>query len=249
MGQLELSVDELMQKYESDVEADCKPRIRAKYSIDQARTDYPEDVLVRWAWSDELYRLRPHLGGPFPHLQRLSDEDLARRLARDELVLAEPIRKRVDAIWAREARGVTIGMHVRHTDRKNRYDHYPILVDEVRRQNPRATLFLATDSTAVEAAFRGRYDRVVVTDKWHPPAGMPLHRTRGCPDKVQIGIEALVDLWLLSRCEYLIYNSTSSFGLFAALLSSSSPENLIDTAPRTQVGVRRLKQWVKEFLV
>jgi hypothetical protein len=243
---LRLSVDELLARHGAD-DADHSADVRARFSIDQARADYTEDVLVRWAWTDEVFRLRPHLRGAFASLAACTDEALLRKIVREDVGLSEPIRQRVHEVQTREFSDVTIGMHIRHSDRRNKYQQYPAIIERIRRQYPRATLFLATDNASVEADLCRRYGRIVVTKKWYAPPGTPLHRGGVCPDKLELGIEALTDLWLLGRCDYLVYNSTSSFGLFASLLSSSPGAHLIDTAPRVQTTLRWLKQRAKEL--
>jgi hypothetical protein len=241
------SVDELIAKHEPP-EAENAPSVSSKYTIDAARLDYPEDVAVRWAWTDELYRMRQHFRGPHAVLRGLDDETLLRRTLRNEVELQPELRGRVDEFAARELGEVNIGLHIRYSDRKNSFEQYPLLVDRIVRRHPNATIFLATDNRDVEAQFRQRYQRVAVTQKWYPPPGVPLHRTP-TPDKLELGMEALVDLWLLGRCQYLVYNDTSTFGVMANLLSSAPRENVFETSPRLSSVVRRVKHWGKQLRV
>ncbi len=49
-----------------------------------------------------------------------------------------------------------------------------------------------------------------------------------CPDRVQNGREALMDMYLLASCNDLIFSSQSSFGLVASILSKTSKQHLHD---------------------
>jgi hypothetical protein len=92
---------------------------------------------------------------------------------------------------------------------------------------PGATIFLATDNRAVEKSFLRRYDRVVIHPKWYPrAAGEAIHGHYACPDKLRAAEDAFIDLYLLSRCDFLIYSSRTTFARCAAYISdqpSGSP--------------------------
>jgi hypothetical protein len=117
------------------------------------------------------------------------------------------------------------------------------------RKHPTATIFLATDNQKVEAIFRDRYPRVAVTAKWFPDPGVPVHRTRECPDKLEAGIEALVDMYLLGQCDYLVYNKTSTFGVFAYLLSNAPREHIFETSPFLKTSAKGVVRWLRAKLV
>jgi hypothetical protein len=247
-GHLRESVDELIAKLEPP-EAENAPSVSAKYTIDVARIDHSEDIAVRWAWTDELYRMRQHFRGAHAALRALSDEAVLRQVIRNDVALAPELQQRVDEFASRELSDVNIGLHIRYSDRKNSFDIYPMLVDRILARHPKATIFVATDNQDVEKQFRDRYPRVAVTKKWYPPPGVPLHRVPNCPDKFELGVEALTDLWLLGRCQYLVYNDTSTFGVMAHLLSSAPRGNVFETSPRSSKVVRRVKQWGKQLRV
>ena len=91
-----------------------------------------------------------------------------------------------------------------------------------------ATIFLATDNKRteleIEAMFPGRVKKL---KKLMPDNGVPLHCTRNYMTK-QVFREAVFDMYLLSRCGYLIFSSSSSFGLISALLSKAPTGNIFD---------------------
>jgi hypothetical protein len=89
---LSQSVDELMSLHEAHVEADTQASVNAKYTIDFLRADYPEDAVVRWSYTDEMYRLRRHFHGPFAYLREWRDEAILRHIIKDELRRFPPSR-------------------------------------------------------------------------------------------------------------------------------------------------------------
>lgn len=242
-GHLRDSVDDLLLQND-DHERDQDPRVAGRYTIDFSRADYPEDVLVRWSYTDEVFRIRPHLSGELGHLRALRDEDLLRTVMRDNLVLSAPLQQRVEDFRKERFGNTTIGLHIRYSDRKNSFEQYPVITDRILRQKPDAVIFLATDNQDVESYFRRRYRRVVTTKKWYPPAGTPLHRVRDCPDKTEMGASALVDMFLLSSCDYLVYNKTTTFGLCANLLSAAPADQRFETSPLRATAMQMLR-WVR----
>jgi hypothetical protein len=247
-GHLAESVDELMARHETNENADMQAGVNSRYTADFLRVDQPEDVLVRWSYTDEMYFLRRHFKGNYSQLRMLEDEQILKNLVRDRLKLVPAIRRRIDEFRDANFSDVNIGLHIRYTDRKNSFDQYPVLVDKIMRKHPNATVFLATDNKTVEKTFRDRYARVAVTEKWSAEPGTPLHRTRACPDKFELGVEALVDMYLLGHCEYLVYNKTSTFGVFASLLSQAPKENVFETSPLKEEA-KNLVRWLKRKLV
>jgi hypothetical protein len=84
-------------------------------------------------------------------------------------------------------------------------------------------IFLATDNQRMVNIFNQEFDRVVVAPKWFPPPGERMHQNWDtCPDRIQNGKEALVDLCLLAECNDLVFSSQSSFGYLASILSNAN---------------------------
>jgi hypothetical protein len=243
-GQLQRPVDELMIQHDG-IEADEDPRKVARYTVDFARLERPEEVLVRWSFFDDVHTLRRHFAAHAPELVRLSDEDVLRRVIQEELVPAAIIRDAVADFARRHFGEVTIGVHVRHSDRKNSYSGYPAIIRRILARHPGARIFLATDNVDVERYFRERFENLSVTEKWFGEAGVPLHRGRRIPNKFDVGVEALIELYLLARCQYLVYNRTSSFALVANLLSEAPASQRVETSTPAQRALdllRRIKR-------
>lgn len=134
----------------------------------------------------------------------------------------------------------TIGVHVRQTDNMSAawIDRKGVAVSAIDavlgerlRFEPSATIFLATDNRAVQKSFLRRYKRVVVHPKWHPQvAGEAIHGHYACPDKVRAAEDALIDLYLLSRCDFLVYSSRATFARCATYISRQPADRRVDVA-------------------
>lgn len=240
-GHLDQSVDEMLRVYEPDNDdADEIGAIVAKYTIDPSVADYQEDVVVRWAFVHELYKMKRHAQGKFEYLRHLADDVILRKVIREALVPCAEVRERVDDLRSKHFGDKAIGLHIRHTDRKNSFEGYEKFVDRFLRRNPKGAVFLATDNIDVETYFKQRYPHVVAAEKWYPEPGQPIHRNLDNPDKLASAREALIDMYLLSKCDFLVYNGTSSFGLFARLLSDIPSSESVDLAPFSMK--RQMKQ-------
>jgi hypothetical protein len=86
----------------------------------------------------------------------------------------------------------------------------------------------------------------VVTDKWLGEAGEALHISSSNNDKLNNVKEALVDMFLLAACDYLIFPAWSSFSLCSSYFSNASSENIYPL--KKQGGVRGRLAQMKELL-
>jgi hypothetical protein len=243
IGNLSTSVNELMYKFEKDENADSDSTISSKYTINLSKSDYREDVIVRWAWSDEIHRFRRRLlpGG----MRFLSDSALLSHTICQNFTLAPGVQSQVDAFSAKRFSDRMIGVHVRQSDRIVPVERYFPIIDRIRSQHPGAGLFLATDNRNVEELLKNRYQNVVSTAKWFAPPGTPLHRTRDCPNKLQGGWEALNDIYLLARCQHLVYSHASTFGVVARLLSHAPAAQVFDVSPLPHLLARRVREKIR----
>jgi len=195
-------------------------------------------------------RLAPawDLEGPFRH--QVASADLARDYDEDVVVfvsykpplkpgrlrrhvrLQAPVEKIVQDFAASHfCQHPTIGIHVRATDRRRKAGlrslHAPIraaLADK-----PNAHLFLSTDNRDVIEEMHDLYGALVISrDKWLPPAGseVGLHklamRELDAEQRQKSYTDAVIDLFLLSRCESLICHRGSTFSRCAGAYSHSS---------------------------
>lgn len=232
-GNLQYSVDRLFAKlYPHDVEIDTVGKVARLYTIDTRKISYSEKVVVRWGWTQELYKLRRFFHGPHEKLKYMTDNKILGSVIRERLCPVDEIQLCVKAFRDKFFNDAVIGLHIRHSDRKNSYDGYFKYVDNFLRVYPSGVVFVATDNSDVEFRFKSRYPNTVASEKWYPPPGMPIHRNRH-PDRdlLRNAREALIELYLLGTCNALVYDSTSTFGYLASLLSDAPNENIFDMAP------------------
>src|SRR5439155_11164100 len=118
-GKLDRTVDQLFTECEpNDPNADMRPRVAAKYTVSFARLQHPQQILVRWAYREDVDILRNHLkrlacGIPVP-----SANDLLKNVATTKLAPRPSIRQAVNDFAQRHFSDTTIGIHVRYTDNK-----------------------------------------------------------------------------------------------------------------------------------
>ena len=199
-----------------------------RLSIDLTKLDYREDVLVMQTYNEKIDLLRSHFEGRFKELSRASTKDILSKLLREDLILNPLIKERVDRFKNNNFIGETVGVHVRYAD--HRVSLLAILdkLNILLRREPGLQVFLATDNIQIKKMFEENYPGVITTSHWYPKPGSRLHNNQDCPDPLEGGIEALVDLYLLAECTYLIIDTSSSFSYVARLLTKAPDSNIFD---------------------
>lgn len=218
-------------------------RDRSALSADLSRLDHPENVLVFWAQEERVRQLRRHFRGEFQPLARQTDDAILRDLMRSELAphpeIVERVRDFQQRLWSEEV----IGVHLRCSDLRGRIQATFRQVDRIAASHPQSRVFLATDNEDLLRHARERYGaRLIATTKWFPVPGQPIHRTVGGPDGITKARDALLELYLLGSCGWLISDQRSSFAYLAALLSDSPPERSSNLDPGAF-----LPRWVGQF--
>jgi hypothetical protein len=215
-------------------------------SFDQTRFDYPESVLVMWDF-DQF----PSAWAATPTGKRIGDspESALRLLARERLRPSTEVLSAVRAVMEARFAPRMIGVHVRKTDERgavNRHmelDTLFSLLDPLLDKREAPGVFLATDNLDVEQALLGRYPHVVTSNKWFGRPGDPLHFNKNVLDRTQVAIEALVDIYLLAACDWLIHPAESSFSRVAALLGDIPQGRIYSVPPGSANWRRRLRAW------
>ncbi len=204
------------------------PFLWKRFSIDLSRLDYQQDVLVMWAYFPLIDLMRAHFRGEFSRLRSLDTDTILRETMNQYLELQPAVQERVDSIRRDWPRNPTLGAHVRHTDKKTNVPGIQHKVNKLRSQHPGAQLFLATDNRAMEELFMQTYGGLLTAPKWYPQGGIRLHESAECPDKMQNGIEALTDLYLLAGCDYLVLDTSSALSRLAGILADRKCTQICD---------------------
>lgn len=119
-----------------------------------------------------------------------------------------------------------VGVHVRRTDNVDAIRRSPLTafaeaMRAQRRQDPSVRFFLATDDPRVVAELRGEFGDAILH---HPPRSLD----RGDPRAIE---DALVELWCLASCRYLLGSAASSFSQTAWELRGIPHEQIDVTGP------------------
>lgn len=244
-GQLHKSMSAMISEYDPNKHSSIF--IHRKYSVDVRKLEYDENILVFWYPTEHINALRKHLQNPEYGFSSLNKAQIIRKVFREQMYLPDEIQQRIADFKAKNWHDVVIGLHIRHTDRRTKLVKYERPLMRFLKCNPKAFIFLSTDNRKVSEDYHRRYKNVFSTPKWFPDGFSSMHQNRTCPDKVANGIEALVDMYLLADCDYLIYPGSSTFSWISRLLSDMPSERVVDTE-RFDPKVR-LKRWIRERVV
>ena len=243
-GNLHKSMSEMLHEYDPDKHSSIT--IHRKYSIDINKLDYDEDVVVFWYYTGRIKALKKYLSDKYDDFAKLDENGIIRKVLTEKMILNEDIRRRIEQFKAEHKADKVIGVHIRYTDRKTDLDKYEKYLGHFLKQCPDSHIFLATDNQQVSEDYRKRYKNVFSTHKWYPQGATSMHQNDCCPDKIENGIEALVDMYLLAQCSCLIYSGYSTFSLISQILSDAPSENIIDI-DRFNITVR-LKKLIRELI-
>lgn len=209
----------------------------ARTSIDFTHLNYMQNLIVGWAadlqpalaLSGLLRDKAIDLGEPY--LRGVSDRDILHSLAVKHLHLQEPLARRVED-FARQnfCKAHTVGLHIRYTDLQSpleaMLDCLRQVLGAAKARGEACTVFLATDNRHVQTMVRKLFPNTVFTPKVFPAGDEPLHCFVPELSNVQKGEEALVDMYLLSKCDEIIYYSQSSFSRIPVLLADLPEKNV-----------------------
>jgi nodulation protein Z len=234
-GHLDLTANLMIRKFAPGHHSGLT--IHRKFSADLSRVDHPEEVAVVWSFTHQFKAVRRHVHGPLTEFAGLSDMEVARQMLGNSLRPLPSVMARVDEFDRRYlvGQGPVVGLHIRYTDRKTPLPALRRSLNRIRSVHPDCPIFLATDNLSLLHQFTRLYAPVISTPKWYPESGKRMHASNACEDKLEAGIEALVDMYLLARCDYLVYSSNSTFPVISSLVTKAPPSNVIDVERRNLV--------------
>jgi hypothetical protein len=219
------------------------PFIYRRLSIDLAHPDVEPAVAVFWSYLPKMARLRRRARRS-ARFRDMTSDDLTRWALQRYFQPSARIRTAAGEVMAACA-GPVIGVHVRYTDRKVSLDRIYREVDALRDKMPDAPIFLATDNENVQSRFLDRYSRVFVIEKALGDDDSPLHDRVEMQDRLLEAENALIDMYALSSCDWLVHSRHSTFSVAAALIGGipKSRQRDIDRSnPRVVV-----KRWIQAW--
>jgi hypothetical protein len=210
-----------------------------QFSIDPGMLDYKEELAVMWTYQQKIDSLRKHFAGRLEELAGAATEAILRNVLREDLLLHPEIRRRVDEFKKANFTGPTVGVHVRYTDYRSRLWAILYKLNKLLKCNRNLRIFLSTDNLQIKNMFEESYPAVTSTSHWYAPTpGVALHNNQNRVDPTENGVEALVDLYLLGECDYLIIDSSSSFAYLASLLTNAPESRVFNVARRGKPPAR-----------
>jgi len=216
----------------SDPSAHRRVSAHKQYSIDASRVDQAEQTAVFWHYMDQIHASRKVIEAKLNGYRGLNYEQMLGKALREELPLRSEVTRRIDAFADEHFSGRVIGLHIRYSDAKAPVDKCERALERMVREDPDAKIFLATDSREMEQRIRDRYGSVLITEKWLPEGGEAAHQNPDCDEPVENGIEALTDMYLLARCDRLIYARRSTFSFVSACVGDFARVDVVDVDAR-----------------
>jgi hypothetical protein len=191
-----------------------------RLTVDPARLNYQEEVVVYCSRFERIHEMRRNFRGEFRHLADKSDEQILRDLVRTEIVLRPELAGQVERFRGRHFADEIVGVHVRNSDLSLGVEKLLRCTDKILASRHNCKVFMATDNIDNLHQARRRYgvDRLLATEKWFPAPGRPIHWAAERGSQLQTAREALVDLYLLGACDWLVADWRSSFAYVAWLL-------------------------------
>jgi hypothetical protein len=233
-GQLRKSATDMSSRYGNQYDS----QIWRKFSIDLTKLDYPEDVVVMWTYTHKVELLRSHFTEDFEEFSRLETKDILRKVLRETLILHPQISERVTAFKNDKFEEKTVAVHVRYSDHRTSIRSTLKTLNTLLNVEPDLQIFLATDNLNIKKLFEDIYSNVITMPHWYPAPGLKTHQNEKCQNRMENGIEALIDLYLLAECDYLVIDTSSSFSYVASLLTKVPGKNVFDVRTRGKRSAR-----------
>lgn len=150
------------------------------------------------------------------------------------IVLHNPIQAKINAFCkAHELNNRTIGVHVRNTDKKP-ISNLNSIFAKIRSLGSGFSIFLSTDNAFIEREFTRTFSNIITYPKAYLAeinnCNIGIHHYSITSNNYyiaeQILEDSIIDMHLLSKCDYLIYQKNSSFSEVSAALKDQPEKTL-----------------------
>ncbi len=161
--------------------------------------------------------LKKHLQRSFPEIQNIHNNDVPQYILRKYIAPTKKLTQRVDDFFQTHFTSPPIGIHIRYTDLQS---PLPAMINTLRQvANKHDSIFLCTDCAEIEKMIHNIFPNTITQSKIFLPNGTPLHSYVPGVSNVQKGTEALIDMFVLSKCSEIIHYSHSSFARIPIMYS------------------------------
>lgn len=220
------------------------PKLTKLFSVKVSHKEHLEEIIVMLSLAEQIQQIRTHFQGEYSYLKYQSNREILSSLAGDYLRPHLFINNEIKSFTSSHLTGETVGVHIRHTDKRCRIEAIYKRLKQLNKQCRDIKIFLATDNQDVEIGLKQQYgSQVIALEKWYPDNGQALHLSSGCPNRLDSGRHALTEIYLLASCKYLIYDENSSFGYVASLISNTPGSHQYNVSP-----TRFFPRWIRHEL-
>jgi len=248
-GNLRKSVGEMVHEH-SNYHIN-HPKSFSNFSINISNLKYTEDVLIFWSYFDQSNSLKKQIAQDLKNDFEIAPRSIIKKVLKDYLVLDPEIQERVLQFKNNFFGTRVVGIHIRYADKKVPIKAMLKKLEQLIEHDPELQIFLATDNIDIKNYIENKYPRVISTPKWYPPPGQTMHNQFSINhDMIENGKEALVDMYLLSECNYLIIDESSSFAFISSLLTKAPSKQIFNfDRLKWMPDVIRHQLWIMQQLL
>jgi hypothetical protein len=229
-----------------------KSKLRYFFSYKQSSIDlgkhHHEGLLVYWSWRELIHCQRKNLKKSNNPLYKLSDSEILQATAKKHLQPSALI-KDMSFRFFEDITSPTIGLHIRYSDLKTPVKKLIKQTEKLIQTLSSPIVVLCTDNKQIEDLVKTTLSaKVLTTNKEFGEKDRPLHYDASCTNREQRAIEAMLDMQLLSECDYLIHSGRSSFGYVASILAKNDIRRIDVDRYNFNVNFKRIIQKYAQFL-
>ena len=248
IGNLESSFHDLFTK--DGNEQWNRALVTKKYCADLSKLDHREEVLVCWGF-DQLPMIMEHdIESNFGW----DSASVLGKILHEHIEFSPAIVSKASGFLHNYRESKIIGIHVRATTEARKikqlppFSSYLQALDTAIQAMPDAMIYVATDNIEAQKKIQKKYSDVIIREKWFPQAWQPIHSNESCPDTRTATEDALIEMWILSKCDYLIRHSSSAFSEIAELILRKSGRTVVPVFPISTIKERVLEM-LKKFSI
>lgn len=129
------------------------------------------------------------------------------------------ISEKIDKFSIQNKIDEAVGVHIRYTDKRPTTEVKKI-IEYIKLNHKSSAVYLATDSTEIEKLFLDEFPNLLLFPKCKPQLhGEGLHQwalySKEEDLKYVLFEESIIELFLLSKCQYLYYQGNSTFSIIS----------------------------------
>jgi len=187
---------------------------------------------VSYSFSEKVYLLRKHFKNKLSEFHDKNTDEIFKMLLKNCIKFNPEIQNNGNDFKEKYFNDEVIGVHIRYTDKKANIKLTLNTLNKLLKDKKVKKIFLATDSKNITDLFKDLYGKdLIIRNKRLPNDPVPLHKATSGNDQVMHAIDAVADMYLLSKSNYLVIDSSSSFSYISYLFSDLDKSGVYDLKP------------------